>query len=103
MKQAAARALKRVQELVGGEAEGGQRRTCISHRVDSHATVPKLHARPSVGNGRSGMTGRPSWRARKGAEARTCLDIALWKDGILDGLTPNPMKIVLETASDHKL
>ena len=36
------------------------------------APGPRLQARPSVGTGRLGRTGRPSRRARNGAEARTC-------------------------------
>ena len=39
---------------------------------DGPAPGPRLQARPSVGIGRPGRTGRPSRRARNGAEARTC-------------------------------
>ena len=47
---------------------GCKRRSC----QDDPAPGLRLQPRPSVGKGRLGRTGRPSTRARNGADVRTC-------------------------------
>ena len=64
---------------------------------DGPAPGPKLQARPSVGTGCPGRTGRPSRRARNGAEVRACH--AMPRHSVVErSRIASSMKTFLETA-----
>ena len=70
---------------------------CGSWCKEGPAPGPRLQARPSVGIGCPGRSGRPSRRARNGADARTCR--AMPRHSVVErSRIAFSMKIFLETA-----